>query len=108
MQSPEPLVKTNVPVELSNPIADCSRAHSTLADIRASHAEFQTFFSGVFDGLEQSCDELLAHKIECDRYNRQIEQETLQQQVDRLSELAAELIETVSEQKRLTARKRQP
>jgi len=107
IQSPEPLFRTNVPVELSNPIADSSRAHSTLADIRASHAEFQTFFSGVFDGLEQLHDELLAKKIECDRYDRQVEQGTLQQ-VDRLSELAAELIETVSEQKRLTAQERQP
>ena len=94
-----------MPVELSSPVADCNRAHGALAEIRASRAEFQTFFSGVFDGLEQLYDELSAHEIEHDRYDRQIEQETLQQQVDRLSALAAELIETVSEHKRLTAQK---
>jgi len=96
-----------VPVELSNLVADCNRAHGALAEIRASHAEFQTFFAGVFDGLEQLYDALLAHEIERDRYDRQIEQETLQQRVDRLSALAAELIETVSEHKRLTAREQQ-
>jgi len=94
-------------IEPFNSVADCNRIRSILAEIRASHAEFQTFFSGMFDGLEQLYDELLAHKIEHDHYDHQIEQEILQQQVDRLSALAAELIETVSEHKRLTARERQ-
>ena len=58
-----------MPVELSNLVADCNRAHGALAEIRASHAEFQAFFSGVFDGLEQLYDELLAHEIKHDRYD---------------------------------------
>jgi hypothetical protein len=87
--------------ELPNQPSGRNCVRNALAEIRAGHGDLQTHILGMFDRLDLLADDLLGSKIARDCAVGHAEQEALQEQIDRLASLAAELAESVAEQKRL-------
>jgi RNA polymerase-interacting CarD/CdnL/TRCF family regulator len=92
-------------VESSNRSGGSNCAGGALAAIRACSDDLQTFVFGVFDQLEGLTDQLLARELDWQQTQRQTEREALQGQIDRLASVAAELAQTVAEQKQLAGKK---
>ena len=90
-----------MPVESSSRPGKCNCAKEALAEIRACPGELQTFVSGVFDQLDSLTNQLLRHELT----RRQAQHESVQGEVDRLAAVAAQLAETMAEQKQSAGRK---
>jgi hypothetical protein len=90
-----------MPVESSNQSGDWNSAREALAEMRACPGELQTFILSVFDQLDSLASELLAHELAGQQAQRQAGSEALQNQIDRLASVAAELSKAVAEQKAL-------
>ncbi len=91
-------------VESSNQSAEAGGVQDALAEIRASHAELQTFFEGLFDRLDGLADGLLDQEVANRQPQRDTDRATLDDQIERLAALAAELAESVAQQKKITAK----
>jgi uncharacterized coiled-coil protein SlyX len=86
--------------------ADCEKhAQDALTEIRACCGEIQTFMDGEYDRLDALADELLIRHTVHEQAERRVEQELIQNQMDRLVEMMAEVAETVAEQKQLGAKR---
>ena len=90
-----------MPVESSGQPGKWNCVSEALAEIRACPGELKTFISGVFDQLDSLTDQLRRYEIS----RRQAEGQAVQGQIDRLSAVAAQLAETMAEQKRLASKK---
>ena len=88
--------------ELPNQPAGWNCVRDALAEIRTGHGELQTYISGMFDRLDGLAGEALDSKIAQDCAVGHAEQEALQEQIDRLASLAAELAQSVADQKQLS------
>jgi hypothetical protein len=88
--------------ELPNQSAGRSCVREALAEIRAGHGDLQTHILGMFDRLDGLADQLLGSKAARDCAAGQADQDALQGQIDRLASLAAELAQSVADQKRMT------
>jgi hypothetical protein len=76
-------------------------ASEALADMQACPGQMQTFVSRMLDELGSTTDALLAGEVARQEARRKAEREALAGQIDRLTAAAAELAETVAEQKQL-------
>jgi hypothetical protein len=76
-----------------------NRAKEALAEIRVCCGEIQTFMDGEYDQLDLLSDELLMRHTVHEQAERRVEQELIQNQMDRLVQMMAEVAESVAEQK---------
>jgi hypothetical protein len=81
---------------------DCARR--ALTEIRECPGEVQTLVLGVFDQLDKFVEEFVAQERVRQQSQRQLEREALQDQVDRLATVVAELVASVTEQKQAVKR----
>jgi hypothetical protein len=88
--------------ELSNQPTGWACVRDALAEVRTGQSELQTFVSDMFDDLDGLADQLVGSKIAQDCAIGHAEHDALHEQIDRLASLAAELAQSVAEQKRLT------
>ncbi len=90
--------------DLSNLTAGHNCVRDALAEIRACHSELQAFVTGMFDQL----DELVTGRLDPNALRtdgpQEPDREALKDQIERLAAVAAELTQSVAEQKRLAAR----
>ena len=91
-------------VELSNQSAEEGGVQDALTEIRASHAELQTFIEGLFERLDGLADGLLVQEVANRQAQRDTDRSALDDQIERLAALAAELAESVAQQKNITAK----
>ncbi len=91
-------------VELSNQSAGEGGVQDALAEIRASRAELRTFLEGLFDRLDGLADGLLVQEVANRQTQRDTDRATLDDQIERLVAVAAELAESVAQQKKITAK----
>lgn len=91
-------------VELSNKPAGLGDVHDALAEIRGSAAELRTYFGGLFDCLT----ELAGNSPNAAPARRHLEgervQASLDEQIERLAVLTAELAKSVDQHKKLTGK----
>ena len=79
-----------------------------MQEVRASHAEMQSFLLGVFDKLEQMLEEARAEEALDRQADRQAEHDTLDGQIARLAAITEQLARSVAEQRPSTARRKRP
>jgi hypothetical protein len=91
--------------ELLNPSVSREDALDALVEIRACHDELQAFLTATFDRLDDLVDKLRANQTGQTQVKRRMEGETLQDRIDQLARLAAELAQSVAERERLAAGK---
>jgi hypothetical protein len=89
--------------ELLNPTAYREDALNALIEIRACHDELQEFLAAAFDRLDALVGKLRTERGEQGEVQRQPEGGTLQNQIDLLARMAAELAQSVAERERETA-----
>ena len=87
--------------ELPNQPAGWNGVRNALAETRTGLGELQTYITGMFDRLDGLADERLGSRSAQHCAVDHAEQEAFKEQIDRLASLAAELAESVAEQKRL-------
>ena len=75
-----------------------------LIDIRACYGDLRTFVAGAFDRLDTLVEELRTQTTVHERTQRQVEHETLQDQIDQLARLASDLAQSVAEHKGLASK----
>jgi ribosome assembly protein YihI (activator of Der GTPase) len=93
-----------MPSDLLNPSVCRENALNALAEIRACHGDLRTYVAGAFDRLDGLVEELGTQKTDEEQTQRQVDQASMQEQIDRLARLATELAQSVAEQKRLTTK----
>jgi hypothetical protein len=87
--------------ELPNQPAGWNGVRNALAETRTGLGELQTYITGMFDRLDGLADERLGSRSAQQCALDHAEQEKLKEQIDRLASLAAELAQSVAEQKQL-------
>ena len=92
--------KSSMSVDLSNQFADVNDARKALAEVRALHDEMQKFVTDVFDRLAELADEYRSRPTTDREVSRRTEGEAVQNQVDQLTSVAAQLTELLAEQQR--------
>jgi hypothetical protein len=85
----------------AGPLAHRENAQNALAEIRAWNDELQKFMVDEFNRLDELVDALLAQQASLEQAHRQSEREMLQEQIDKLAQVATELAKTLAEQRRL-------
>ena len=90
--------------ELPNQPAGWNGVRDVLAETRTGLGELQTCITEMFDRLDGLVDERLGSRSAQQCAVGRAEQEAIQEQIDRLASLAAELAQSVAEQKRLVRR----
>jgi predicted nucleic acid-binding Zn-ribbon protein len=92
--------------ELLNLSISREDALDALVEIRACHDELQAFLTATFDRLDDLVDKLRADQTGQTQVKRRMEGETLQDRIDQLARLAAELAQSMSERERPVAGKK--
>ena len=90
--------------ELPNQPAGWNGVRDALAETRTGLGELQSSISQMFDRLDELVDERLGSRTAQQCAVGRAEQEAIQEQIDRLALLAAELAQSVAEQKQLAKR----
>jgi hypothetical protein len=94
-----------MPTDLLQPSNCRENAMNALAEMRACYSDLRTFATGMFDRLDAVVEELRSEIAGQEWTKWQAEQDTLQEQIDRLAQLAADLAQSVAEQKQLTTKR---
>ncbi len=92
-------------VDLLNPSIRGEKAKNALAEIRACSGELQAFVNGEFDRIEALADEIVARQTSHDQTRHQAERKMMQDQIDQLARVAADVAELVAEQKQLSGKR---
>lgn len=92
-------------VDLLNSSIRGENARNALAEIRACAGELQAFVAGEFDRIEALADEIIARQTSRDQTRHRAERKMMQDQIDQLARVAAEVAELVAEQKRLSGKR---
>lgn len=94
-----------MPIETPNPPVDVSEARRALREISACRVELQTFLSEEFDRWERLAEELLADEVVRHETFEQADRVALDDQIERLASVAAELSRSLSDQSRATSKR---
>jgi hypothetical protein len=89
-----------MPAEMPSLSVDVRDARNALLEISACRDELQTFLTDEFDRWERMADGLLAGEIARERAQEQAQRVALDGQIQRLAAVAAELAQSLAEQKR--------
>jgi predicted TPR repeat methyltransferase len=81
---------------------DC--ASQALAEIRACPGELEAFVSGLFDEFGKLVDDLLVHELAQDQAQPKKETAAMQEQIDRLAAMVADLAGSVAGQSKPAGR----
>jgi hypothetical protein len=90
----------------SNPWDRSNGLSTAVAELRACSDEMQAFVAGVFENLEEMADQLSTRERVGRHAQQQAERKALQDQIEQLASVTAELAASVAEQKRLTGDRR--
>jgi hypothetical protein len=93
-----------MPTELSHPFMYREKALNALVEIRACYSDMQAFVAAAFDRLDKLVDELGTPNLAAKVTKWSAEQDSMQEQIDRLARLANDLAESVAEQKRVSVK----
>ena len=93
-------------VECSDQPHGWNCAAEALAEIRACPDKLRRFVAEVFDQLDGLTDELLARESADRQFQRQVEREALEAQIDQLASVVAELAESMGGRKDANGRKK--
>jgi hypothetical protein len=86
-----------MPTELSHPSIYRENALNALIEIRACYGEVRTFVAGAFDRLNDLIEELGTPRATRGQAGGRAECEAMQDQIDRLVQLAHELASSVAD-----------
>jgi hypothetical protein len=86
-----------MPTELSHPSIYRENALNALIEIRACYGEVRTFVGSAFDRLDEMIEELGTPPTTRGQTGGRAEREAMQDQIDRLVQLAHELAASVAD-----------
>ena len=89
--------------ELLNLSVSREDALNALIEIRACHDELQTFLAATFSRLDDLVDKLRAEQPGQEQVERRTDGGSLQDRIDQLARLAAELAQSMTEREPLAA-----